>query len=163
MDSFLGTVVPCAFNFPPRGWAQCNGQQLPIAQFTALYSLLGGTYGSDWTQSFALPDLQGRVAMHPGQQEAVAGQQGGRDATWLTLENLPAHTHSIVTGTATATSSPTNAFPGPSGNYSAGATDTTMNALEVGIAGSGLPFSLVKPYTAMNFIIALNGYYPTRD
>lgn len=174
MDAFIATILLFAGNFAPVGWAFCNGQLLSISQYQALYSLLGTTYGGDGIKTFALPDLRGRVPAGFGQGvglPAIAlGQQFGTMTNTLLLNQLPSHTHPV---NANATASgrslsavPTNCFPAPnqdgSGNY-ASATDVVMNPLTISPVGGNQPVNNVQPTLGLNYIICLEGIYPTRS
>jgi microcystin-dependent protein len=179
-DPFLGEIMLFAGTFAPRGYALCNGQLLSISQNTALFSLLGTTYGGNGQTTFALPDLQGRFPLHAGSGPSLTshqlGQQGGSENTTLTTAQLPSHTHPLVVSSAAATSS------SPAGNilavangrttsnddnvttnaYAASGT-ATVNTNAIGATGSGQPVSLVNPYLALNFCIAIEGLYPSRN
>lgn len=179
---FIGEVRAYGFNFNPRGWAFCQGQLLPISQNTALFSLLGTTYGGDGRTTFGLPDLQGRTPLGmgqgPGQPAYAWGQKAGTTQTTLLTSNLPPHTHSISASSAL----PAHGGPGsadtPIGNVPAGSAasenytapgaanaslgGTTAN-LTVQPAGNGLPFGKMPPYLAINFCIALQGIFPARS
>jgi microcystin-dependent protein len=168
MDPILGQIIMFAGNFAPRGLAFCDGTLLPIAQNTALFSLLGTTYGGDGRTTFALPDLRGRVAIHPGQGPGLSnyalGSQGGTEATTLTTNNLPTHTHPLL-----ATSTPQN-DDSPTGNvlaqadiYAPGTANITMGTSAIGPAGESQPVANLQPYTCISAIIALEGIYPSRN
>ena len=163
MDSFIGSILPCAFSFAPRGWAPCNGQLLPIQQNQALFALLGTSYGGDGRTTFALPDLRGTVAIHPPQFSPYPGSKGGVDRTTLLTSQMPAHSHQLAGGTIPTVSSPAGAYPGPDGNYTSDPATTTLSSGALAPAGGQQPFSVMKPYTTMNFVIALQGYWPQRD
>jgi microcystin-dependent protein len=158
-------------NFAPSGWALCNGQILSIGSNTALFSLVGTTFGGNGVNNFALPDLRGRVPIHMGQgtglSNYILGQTGGAETVTLTLSNLPPHTHSIkAVGQVGDIANPTNALPaiGSKPNYySNAAGNVTMSAAMVAPSGSGLPANNVQPYLCVNFIIALQGVYPSRN
>lgn len=185
MEPFLGEIIMFAGNFAPRGWALCDGQLLPIAQNTALFSLLGTTYGGDGRTTFALPDLRGRFAMHPGNGPGLTprrlGQRGGKENVVLTIANMPAHNH--LPGTLKGTIQ-TNEEDGTSdepsgknfGNFSAGtpfnanANDSSMAPDSVkidsgvtGNTGGGQQFNIENPYECVNYIIALQGTFPSRN
>jgi microcystin-dependent protein len=165
---YLGEIRVFGFNFPPRGWATCSGQLLPIAQNTALFSLLGTFYGGNGTTNFALPDFRGRVAVSqgqgPGLSNYVIGEQAGTENNTLTTSQLPSHTH-VVNATATANSkSPAGKVPAFTtaanfGDPGALAMSTQMNAP----TGGGQPFSILQPYIAMNYCIAMQGIFPSRN
>jgi len=170
-DPFVGEIAMVGFNFVPVGWAFCNGQILPISQYTALFSLLGTTYGGDGITNFGLPNLQGRVPIHfgqgPGLSPYIIGQFGGVEAVSLLTTQVPAHTHALNGSTANGTTdTPTGALPAknasgvPSYGTSANA---AMSAAAIGTTGGGQPHSNVQPYLAVNFIIALNGIFPSRS
>jgi microcystin-dependent protein len=169
-EPFLGMLAIYGFNFAPRGWAMCNGQILSIAQNTALFSLLGTTYGGNGQTTFALPDLRGRVPNHQGQGPGLSsyslGQEGGTETVTLTVNELAQHTH---TYTPHASSAPTT--KNPSGNYIAatgspifGTTnDVGMHADTTDIAGGSQPHPILQPYLTLNFCIALEGIFPSRN
>jgi microcystin-dependent protein len=169
-----------AGNFAIQGWALCNGQLLSIAQNTALFSLMGTYYGGDGVSTFALPNLQSRVAIHqgqgPGLSPYVIGQTGGTENTTLNANNLPAHTHPLNATSATGTqSSPSGGAiaqinsgtarePDLALGFAPGTPTTAMATGSVGAnTGGGQPFNGVQPYLVVNFIIALEGIYPSRN
>ncbi len=169
---FIGQISMFAGNFAPLNYALCSGQLLAISQNTALFSLLGTTYGGDGVSTFALPDLRGRVPMHMGSgvglTPRVIGQVFGTENVSLTTAQLPAHTHQAHCSTGGTTDSPVNAFAGvdPAGNvaqYKMGAANASMNAAAIGGAGSDLPHTNTQPLLAINFIIALFGVFPSRN
>jgi microcystin-dependent protein len=159
---YLGEVKMTAFNFAPKGWALCNGQVMSIQQNTALFSLLGTTYGGDGITTFNLPNLQGNVPMHFG-NSYIEGQTGGVQSVTL-LSNQAGHSHG-VSATATANSSTAAGnFPATSGKpIYGGSTNTTMNAAIISPAGGNQPHSNLQPYLVVNFIIALVGIFPSRN
>ncbi len=161
---FLGEIKIFSFNFPPKGWAFCNGQLLPINQNQALFSLLGTTYGGDGQTNFALPNLQGRVPFHIG-SGFTQGQSGGEENHTLILPELPAHTHSPVgsSNAANAVSPTGNVWASlNSGAYSA-TPNTTLNPASVTNTGGSQPHSNMSPYLVLNFCIALQGIFPSRN
>lgn len=171
MEPFIGEIKLFGGNFAPRGWAFCEGQLLSIAQNSALFSILGTTYGGDGITTFALPDLRGRVAIHPGTGPGLTshslGQRGGAEEITLNTGNLPPHSHTLSPGAsagAAETGDPANAFPAASSEdvYSS-ASDTTMGESTTSSVGSGTPVSNVQPYLALNWIIALVGVFPSRS
>lgn len=173
-EPFMGMISTFGFNFPPRGWAQCNGQLMPIAQFDALFSLLGTTYGGDGVNTFALPDLRGRTAVSPGQSPGTninwqLGQMVGVESVALTIVELPAHSHALNCSNAGANQpSPSNHITavessGSSATYSDGAPGTTMKAGSIGPSGGGQAHENMQPYLTINFCIALEGIYPSRS
>jgi microcystin-dependent protein len=163
---FLGQITIFAGNFAPRGYAFCQGQILSISQNTALFSLLGTTYGGDGRTTFALPDLRGRVPVGAGQGPGLTaqsvGETSGQETVTLTTQQLPPHTHSIqVTNAPSDTSNPVGAVPAKGGSYSKGApTGTAANATQT---GGGQPHSNLQPSLGLNYIIALEGIYPSRN
>ena len=187
---FIGMIIMVPFTFAPRGWALCDGQLLPISQNTALFSLLGTTFGGNGQTTFALPDLRGRVPNHAGQGPGLSlftlGQAAGSESVTLALTQMPIHTHAITLGTLAAAanvkSGPGNAAS-PVGNvpageaagvtatYSSVAPDAAMRAGSISLtgtpaaaaAGAGLPFDIHQPYLTLNFCIALAGIFPSRS
>jgi microcystin-dependent protein len=168
-DAYIGEIRMFAGNFAPQGWAKCEGQLLPIAQFQALFSLLGTTYGGNGQNNFALPDLRGRVPMGvgtgPGLPQYVLGQTGGTVNNTLTTDNLPPHQHAILAEVAAGTTaSPTNAYLANTGAVDrefATTSSTTMGS--TGPVGNGVPVNNMQPYTTLTFIICLQGIYPTQQ
>lgn len=168
MDPLIGQIILFAGNFAPRGWAFCNGQLLSIAQNTALFSLLGTTYGGDGRTTFALPDLRGRVPMHAGNGPGLSyrnlGETGGTETNTLTVNQMPSHSHGLRAATEGFTDEPTNNFIANGGiNGFAGVSDTAMSPQAVQPAGGGQPVNNVQPFTVVNYIIALTGIYPSRQ
>ncbi len=169
-DPYLGEIIMFAGNFAPRGWAFCDGQLLPISSYTALFSLLGTTYGGDGRTTFALPDLRGRFPMHPGNGPGLSsrrqGQIGGSETNTLTPGQLPSHSHSInlasanegdqtsPAGNSLAISDDRNYVNDPSPAPSGGSTGNIGNSQSV----NNMP-----PYNTVQFIIALVGVYPSRS
>lgn len=187
-EPFIATIVMFGGNFAPRGWAFCNGQILSIAQNTALFSLLGTTYGGNGETTFALPDLRGRVPVHVdhGFSNYVLGTSGGTESVTLAVSQMPPHTHGVTLGTLAGSvkvASTKGNSPTPVGNVPAaeatGVTATsstavpnaTMRADSIAFtgapatvaAGGGLPVSIVQPFLAVNYIIAIEGIFPPRD
>jgi microcystin-dependent protein len=188
---FMAAIIQFGGNFAPRGWAFCQGQLLPIAQNTALFSLLGTTYGGNGQTTFQLPDFRGRVPVGtgqgPGLPSVLLGELSGSNSTTLTTNNLPAHSHTFsgtgstlnaTTVKATAQvpaaglllgkSVDTNGVAAPQIYAPSGSTPTValggLNvAGTVGPTGGSQPFSLMQPYLGMNFIIAIEGIYPSRN
>jgi microcystin-dependent protein len=172
-DPFIGEIKIFAGSFAPRGWAFCNGQLLQIAQHTALFSIVGTTYGGDGRTTFGLPNLQGRAPMHAGRGPGLTprrlGQTGGAATVTLTMQQLPNHTHALR-----ASLNPAEA-PGPNGNalarsvgLAAYQTDTTNNLVEMADAslpsmGGGQAHDNMQPFLTMHFIIALTGIFPSRS
>lgn len=166
---FIGQIKLFAGNFAPQGWMLCNGQLLPIAQYDALFNLIGTTYGGDGVTTFALPDLRGRVPIHvgqgPGLSGTVLGERGGSEVVTVTTSQLPQHTHLVSVSAAPGTSeSPANGVPseGPDGIPAyGGAASGTLNPSTVAVSGGSQPHNNVKPYTVVNYIIAVEGIFPT--
>jgi len=174
---FIGEIKMFGGTFAPRGYAFCDGQLLPIAQNSALFSLLGTTYGGDGRTTFALPDLRGRVAIHqgngPGLSNYRLGQKAGAESVTLTTAQLPPHSHA-ATAHAVAPAGNSNDAAGnfwaddaggASATYHGGPANATMNAGAVSIAnaGGGSPHTNVQPYLVINYIIALVGLFPSRS
>lgn len=180
---FVAEIRMFAGNFAPTGWAQCDGQLMPISQNTALFSLLGTFYGGDGKSTFALPDLQGSSPMHQGTSttgtEYFLGQQSGSEFVTLLQTEMPAHTHSLQASNNDANTdpavgaNPTNALPakgayddgsnnGVVAFYSTVAPNVQMNPNAVTIAGGSLPHNNMMPFLTVLFIIALQGVFPAR-
>jgi microcystin-dependent protein len=163
---FIGTIMLFAGNFAPRGWALCEGQILPISQNTALFSILGTTYGGNGTVDFALPDLRGRVPVGfgegPGLSEYDLGQVGGAETVTLTESELPAHSHNQpATAAAETTNRPNGAVPAEGGVY-AGTSDGSELAATTA-AGGSQPHENRMPFLTVNYVIALEGIFPSRN
>lgn len=192
-ESYMGSISGWAPNFAPRGWAFCAGQVMNIAQNSALFSLLGTTYGGNGQTTFNLPDLRGRVPIGQGQSPGTSnynlGQSGGVENVTLSQNNLPAHTH-IATSTVNASlpvSSATADAATPDANHVLAAANGAMGrdavtvniyapapgtinlpltanaSVTVGNTGNNIPFSVLQPYTAINYIICIEGLYPSRN
>jgi microcystin-dependent protein len=171
-DPFVAEIRIFGFTFAPRGWAFCNGQLLPLSQNTALFSLLGTTYGGNGKSNFALPDMQANAPMHPGQGPGLSlhdlGEVGGSEFVTLLESEIPAHSHTLR-GNNTMGDTPI-----PGGNTLArfGTTNVyqqTVNSNLVGMApqalppaGGSLPHNSMMPYLVLNFCIALQGVFPPR-
>jgi len=169
MEPFLGQLMLVPYNFAPQGWAFCNGQIMSIAQNSALFSLLGTTYGGNGQTTFALPDLRGRVAVSsgqgPGLQNYSLGEVAGSESVTLISTQMPAHTHLVGASTGSAQATPDNAFPGSDTStqiYDLAAS-TTMNPQMIQPAGGSQPHENRQPYLVLNYIIALQGIYPSRS
>jgi microcystin-dependent protein len=192
-NPFLGEIEIVGFNFAPIGWATCDGQLLPISQNTALFALLGTQYGGNGQTTFALPDLRGRVAIHqgqgPGLTNRIIGETGGSESVTLNSSQIPAHTHGAVTTVNVAATlkaqSGNGSTQNPGGNalavvprglqYSPAAPNVSMNAgaiattasatTTIGTTGSNapLPVENMPPYLVVNYIIALQGIFPSRN
>jgi len=168
---FLGEIDLVAFNFAPQGWAFCDGQLVAIQQNTALFSLLGTNFGGDGITTFALPDLRGRRAIGqgqgPGLQNYDVGQAGGEETVTLTLNQIPVHSHSFAASGAPGGSK------GPGGNFWGSASQVNLYSTPghgpanmapqaIGATGVGGPHDNMPPYLVMNYIIALQGIFPSR-
>ncbi|WP_370178689.1 phage tail protein [Alteriqipengyuania sp.] len=175
-EPYLGQIQQFGFNFCPRGWMSTSGQILPISQYTALFSLLGTTYGGDGRTTFALPDLRGRTMIGtghgPGLHDYRWGQRGGSETNTLTVSQLPSHNHQATLRAHNApgdTDNPSNAlmsdFPAGSNVYSTGSADTNMgsSAIVVGNTGGSQPVNNMQPYLAMTTCIAIQGIFPPRS
>jgi microcystin-dependent protein len=165
-EPILGSIMLFAGNFAPRGWALCEGQILPISQNTALFSILGTTYGGDGTSNFALPDLRGRAPVGwgqgPGLSDYVIGETGGAEDVTLLETEIPAHTHNQpATAGAETTNRPNAAIPAEGGVYAATSDGSQFAATTS--AGGGQPHENRTPYLAMTYVIALEGIFPSRN
>jgi microcystin-dependent protein len=170
-DPFVAEIRIFPFNFAPKGWAWCDGQLLPLSQNTALFSLLGTTYGGDGKSTFALPDLQGRAPMHPGQGPGLSlhdlGETGGSETVTLLESEIPAHSHTL----RVYTQDPADQF-GPTGfsfarSNNGNAWGTAANLVSfsdqaMGPAGGDQPHNNLQPYLTFYFCIALQGVFPPR-
>ncbi len=171
MDPFVAEIRIFPFNFAPKGWAFCDGQLLPISQNTALFSLLGTTYGGDGKSNFALPDLQGDAPMHPGQGPGLSlhdlGETGGSETVTLLESEIPAHSHQLradnqdiadtnVVGPNASLAESSN------GTLYQNASNVTMSDNAVAPAGGGQPHNNMQPYLTLNFCIAMQGIFPPR-
>ncbi len=163
---FLSEIKIVSFNFAPKGWAMCNGQFLPINQNQALFSLLGTTYGGNGQTTFALPNLQGEVPIHVGNGHTL-GETAGTTSVTLTQQQMPTHVHFMqattqatngVTATGTLLGTANNMYQSPNtGNF------TTLNPAAVSNVGGSQPHNNMMPYLVLNFIIALQGIFPSRN
>src|SRR4051794_16130768 len=170
-DPFVAEIRIFPFNFAPKGWAFCDGQLLPLSQNTALFSLLGTTYGGDGKSTFALPDLQGRAPMHPGQGPGLSlhdlGEEGGSDTVTLLQSEIAAHSHAARADTVdpadTNVPSPSASFAQSTGGTLYQTSANTQLAPEVlAPAGGDQPHNNMQPYLTLNFNIALQGVFPPR-
>ena len=160
---FIGEIKQVSFNFAPKGWALCNGQILAITENETLFNLIGTTYGGDGQTTFALPNFQGRAAVHTGGSGGYfVGQLAGSDTATLTTEQLPAHSHEVHASTlAPNASDPRGAVMGATSSFVTPGGNTHMKP--VADTGGGQPFSVVQPVLCVNFIIALSGIYPSQS
>jgi len=164
MEPFLSEIRIMSFGYPPKGWALCNGQLLPINQNQALFSLLGTTFGGDGRTTFALPNLQGRAPMHVGSGR-ILGQQGGEAAHTLSLAEMPAHTHTAMAQPAVgAQLPPVNAFLSQASNvYRTPDNLTPLLSATVNPVGGSQAHTNMQPYLTLSFCIALQGIFPSRN
>ncbi|MES2117317.1 MAG: tail fiber protein [Pseudomonadota bacterium] len=171
-DPFVAEIRMFAGNFPPVGWAMCNGQLMPIAQNTALFSLLGTTYGGDGRSTFGLPNLQQRVPLHagaaPGLSERLLGESGGEASHTLSAQELPAHSHAPQASGAPAASGAANGgllarTTCPTPPYHDATALQPMAPGVINSAGGNAPHNNIQPYLTLNFIIALQGIFPPRS
>lgn len=181
MEEYLAIIKIFGGNFAPRGWLMCQGQILSIAQNTALFSLLGTTYGGNGQTTFALPDLRGRAPVGFGQGPGLSrydlGQVSGTENVTLTLNNLPAHNHAVtgsvklpVNSDSSSTDNPEEAFPAPTSSniYNSSASNGAYAGnlavnLSTGSAGNNVPVGIMQPTLAVNYIICAAGIFPSRD
>lgn len=170
-DPFLAEIRIFPYTFAPNGWAFCDGQLMPLSQNTALFALVGTIYGGDGKSTFALPDLRGRAAMHPGLgpglSEYSQGQMGGAETVTLIESEIPAHLHtlsaSIMNGTSNNAQNRRLAKAASGSLYkTAGTPNTSLNATSLTPAGGDLPHNNMQPYLTFNFCIALMGVFPQR-
>lgn len=180
-EPFLGEIRMVGFNFNPVGWALCNGQLLPVAQNSALFALLGTTFGGNGQTTFGLPDFRGRspvgMGSGPALTQIVQGEQAGVEQVTLLQSQMPMHTHLVNVGTAssdpvnapTATNNVLGASGAGQGNATIWSTATALqttvplNPGQIAISGGSLPFAIRNPFLGTNFIIALEGVFPTRS
>ena len=164
-EPFLSEIKIVSFNFPPKGWALCNGQFLPINQNQALFALLGTTYGGNGQTTFALPNLRGRLPIHMGNGHTL-GEAAGSTSVTVNSQQLPTHTHFLMgSNTAGDTASPANAVLAatPALVYGPPNSLTTLNPINVSSVGGSQPHNNMMPYLTLNFIIALQGIFPSRN
>lgn len=171
-EAYIGQIMLFGGNFAPRNWALCQGQLLSIASNTALFSILGTSYGGNGTTTFGLPDLRGRVPFHwgqgPGLSNRVLGEMGGVESVTLTVNDLPSHTHTLraldgppdgrsPAGTVLAVT------PQDSAQYSSSAPNASMSAQAILATGNSQPHNNMQPYLAVTYIICLYGIFPSRN
>ena len=165
MEPFLGQIQIFGFNFAPRGWALCDGQLLPINSYQALFSLLGTTYGGDGRTTFGLPDLRGRSAIHfgqgPGLSSKTIGQKGGNENTTLIAGNLPAHSHNR--GLSTADGEENNPLNNVVATHNLAFNEDATNQSPSSSVGNNQQFSNQDPFLVVNYCIALQGVFPSRN
>ncbi|MBS0348422.1 MAG: phage tail protein [Proteobacteria bacterium] len=171
-EPFIGQIMCAGFNFAPNGWAELNGQLLPISTNTALFSLLGTTYGGDGRVTFGLPDMRGRVLMHAGQGPGLSnrnqGEIGGTETQTIGIANMPAHTHQVAplgSGADATAVSPAGAMPASKARttlYTANGPALPMAATTSSSTGGGSPISNMQPYVVVKCFMALQGIFPSR-
>jgi len=163
-EPFLSEIRIMSFGFPPKGWALCDGQLLPINQNQALFSLLGTTYGGDGRVNFGLPNLQGRVSIHMGAGHTL-GERGGEQGHTLSISEIPTHVHTL-SGTTTTTNPqpvPVNAYLAPTASmYGAPTNLTSLNAGSIAQVGGSQAHLNMQPFLVLNFSIALQGIFPSQ-
>ncbi len=170
-DPFVAEIRIFPFNFAPKGWAWCDGQLMPLSQNTALFSLLGTVYGGDGKSTFALPDLQGRAPMHPGQGPGLSlrdlGEMGGSETVTLLESEMPAHSHTLRAATQDdaevhVPGPNTSLAPSTGGVLYQSSGNTQMSPQALAPAGGDLPHNNMQPYITCYFCIALQGIFPAR-
>lgn len=163
-EPFLAEIRIVSFNFPPKGWAFCNGQLLPINQNQALFALMGTTYGGDGRVTFALPNLQGRIPVHVGNGFTL-GEMAGEEQHTLTMSEMPAHTHVVSASAtpATLTTGSNACMAATSSNPYAPAANATMSPAAIAPSGQSQAHANLPPYLTLSFIVALQGIFPSRN
>jgi microcystin-dependent protein len=164
-EPFLSEIKIVSFNYAPKGWAECNGQFLPINQNQALFALLGTTYGGNGQTTFALPNLRGRVPIHMQDSAHTLGEAAGSTSVTVNIQQLPTHTHLVQASTTVGdTQFATNHLLSAAGNLYGPANNlTTLNPSAVSSVGGSQPHNNMMPYLTLNFIIALVGIFPSRN
>jgi microcystin-dependent protein len=169
-EPFLGEIRIVSIDWAPRGWASCNGSLLPINQNQALFALLGTTYGGDGRVNFALPDFRGRTAMHPGGSQPVLGQKGGETSHTLVVSEIPQHSHSAAASSAPSDSSAPGGrvlgravSPSRLDAYTGAVNPVPLAPEALSVAGGSQPHNNMQPFLVLNFIIAMQGIFPSRD
>ena len=163
-EPFLSEIRIMSFNFAPKGWAQCNGQLMPINQNQALFSLLGTTYGGDGRVNFALPDLRGRTPIHFGSGHTL-GEKGGEQAHTISIAEMPTHTH-VFSGTTADSDTPVptgNLFGTVANVYTPPANFTSLNPATIGNTGGSQAHLNMEPFLVLTFCIALQGIFPSQN
>ncbi len=167
---FIGQIMPWAPNFAPQDWAFCNGREIQVSQNTALFALIGNKYGGNGTSTFAVPDLRGRVIMGagngPGLTPRLLGDKGGVETVVLTEDQLPPHTHTFqvpATSDRATTDNPVGNVPAKGDMDLYASTGTSSQNMISSATGANSPVSIMQPYCVMNYIICLNGSFPTRS
>lgn len=171
MDPYVGEIKVFAGNFAPKGWALCDGTLLSVAQYQALFSIIGATFGGDGKTTFALPNFQGKAPVHqgngPGLTSRVLGEQGGAASVTLLGTEIPNHTHGINAQTTPTQGDPAGAIwassaAGRGQSIYSPTPNVAMNPLALGTAGGSQPHNNMQPFVAMTFIISLEGVYPSK-
>ena len=171
MDPFVAEIRIFPFNFAPKGWAFCDGQLLPLSQNTALFSLLGTTYGGDGKSNFALPDMQGNAPMHPGQGRGLSlhdlGETGGSETVTLLQSEIPSHNHTVAVSVGDGTDQTPLGGKYATGvggisQYAAATSLSPLSSNAIAPTGGDQPHNNMQPYLTLNFCIALQGVYPPR-
>ena len=171
-EPYLGEIRLLGFNFAPVGWALCDGQLLSISQNDALFSLLGTTFGGDGINTFAVPDLRGRLAVHPDNSSIRQGQMAGTESVTLTVNQIPSHSHTLLANSNASTqvsgqnnllAKSVNPSRGSRSSYGPAQTLTAMNPGAIGNTGGSQPHDNMQPYQVVNFSIALFGIYPSQS
>lgn len=171
MEPFIGQIIMFGGNFAPRGWALCDGQLLPISQFTALFSILGTTYGGDGRTTFGLPELRGRVAMHPGSGPGLTtrrlGERSGQENVILTTNQIPSHNHGVSISVNTGAgeeADPTTIISSIAGAFNEDpTTGANLGGVNQNNVGGNQGHNNIQPFLCVNFIIALQGIFPSRN
>jgi microcystin-dependent protein len=168
MDPFLGQIVLFAGNFAPRGWALCQGQLLPINQNQALFSLFGTIYGGDGRTTFALPDMRGRAPVSFGQGPGLSnrniGEKGGSETNVITVSNMPSHNHGVAVPVSTGAPEENAGYLGSSAIYTEDATPgSSYPGITVSSSGGGMPVNNLQPFLSLNYIVCLQGVFPSRN
>lgn len=170
-DPYIGDMVWVPFDYAPEGWLPCNGQVLQISEYQVLYALIGTQFGGNGSTTFNLPDMRGRTMIHAGQQSGgqsyAVGNSGGSETVTLNANQMPTHAHNLVASNSSATAT----TPGTGMAYAKGdsakiygnSATATMSASAVSAAGGNQPHNNMMPYTTLNCIIAVEGYFPPRD
>jgi len=174
-DQYLGEIRVWAGNFAPQGWQLCNGQLLPISQYTALFSILGTTYGGDGIRTFGLPNFQSRIPLHwgngPGLTPYVIGDETGSENVTVLTTEMPAHTHPAMASNAAAAQAapdnnvwavPVDSTGAPGAGFNPPPANAVLAPVAIGVAGGSQPHDNIQPVLALTFIIAMTGDFPTR-
>ncbi len=164
-EPFLGQIIPVAFNFPPKGWAFCNGQTLPINQNQAMFALLGTTYGGDGVTTFQFPNLQSRVAMHVGAGH-VLGEVGGTETVTLNQSQIAQHAHQVsqpASKDEETTNRPDSAYFTAGGAFGGSSSGPAMGGTATTSIGGNQAHTNLQPLLALSFVIALQGIFPSRS